>query len=75
MDSRPTRKSLGNVVNQAISNLDAPALFGDVIPDVIKIAFSPWRYTMRHYRCDADSASKRARPRSFTSPASSRMES
>ena len=42
------KEAVGYGVNQAIGDLDVTAFFCDVKPDVVKIAFSRWRNTMRH---------------------------
>lgn len=62
-------------VDQTVGNLDAAAFLRREIPDVVKITLRPWRYPMGHQRGETSSARRRARPRSFTSAASCRMDS
>lgn len=68
-------ESAGDRVYQAGGNIHAAAFSSDVKPDVIKVSFGLRRYTVRHYLALANSAIRRARPRSRTSAASSRMDS
>ncbi|HXB73275.1 MAG TPA: hypothetical protein VNY05_33870 [Candidatus Acidoferrales bacterium] len=42
------KEPAGDRVNQAGGNIHAAAFFGDVKPNVIKIGFGLWRYTVRH---------------------------
>ena len=68
-------ETAGDYVNQAGRNIHAAALFGGVKPTSFKIGFGLWRYPVRHQRAPANSAIRRARPRSRTSAANSRMDS
>jgi hypothetical protein len=68
-------ETAGDRVNQASGGGNAATLSGDVKPDVIQIGLGLGRYPLRHYREPANSAIRRARPRSVTSAASSRMDS
>src|ERR1035437_10203369 len=68
-------KPVGDGINHAVGNLDAAALLGHVIPDVVKLGFGFWCNTVCHQRVGGEiSAARRARPRCFTSSASSRMD-
>ena len=68
-------ETAGDCVYQAGGNIHAAAFSSNVKPDVIKVSFGLRRYTVRHYLALANSAIRRARPRSRTSAASSRMDS
>src|ERR1035437_4565136 len=41
-------KPVGDGINHAVGNLDAAALLGHVIPDVVKLGFRFWCETARH---------------------------
>jgi len=69
------KETVRDGINPAIGNLDAAAFPGDVKLDVIKICFGAWGDAMCHQRGAVSSARRRARPRSFTSPASCRIDS
>src|ERR1019366_7329404 len=68
------KEPVGDGINHAVGNLDAAALLGHVIPDVVKLGFGFWCNTVCHQRVGEISAARRARPRFFTSSASSRMD-
>src|SRR5260370_4868787 len=67
-------KPLGDGIDHAVGNLNAAAFLGRVIPDAVKLGFGMRGDTVRHQRPGVRSAAKRARPRCFTSAASSRMD-
>src|ERR1035437_5880620 len=67
-------KPVGDGINHAVGNLDVAALLGHVIPDVVKLGFRLWCNTVCHQCVGGYSAARRARPRFFTSSASSRMD-
>src|SRR5664279_5609341 len=43
-------KPIGDGINQMVSDCNATALFGDVIPDIIEVGCRLWRYAVRHQR-------------------------
>jgi len=51
------KETLGNRVNQAGSNIRAPAFLGDVQPDVVKVSFRRWRDTQFTYQARAPALS------------------
>ncbi|MGA3264386.1 MAG: hypothetical protein ABSC47_10125 [Terracidiphilus sp.] len=68
-------KAIGKEFGEAVGDFKAAAVSRDVAPDVIQIGFGLRRRAMGHYLAAACSAASRARPRCFTSLASSRMDS
>jgi hypothetical protein len=58
-----------------VSDCNATALFGDVIPDIIEVGCRLLRYAVRHQRGEDCSAARRTWPRYFTSSARSRIDS
>src|ERR1035437_3441286 len=68
------KKPVGDGINHAVGNLDAAALLGYVIPDAVELGFGFWCNAGGHQRARGRSAARRARPRFFTSLASSRID-
>jgi hypothetical protein len=66
-------KALGEEFGEAVGNFQAAALARDVAPDVVQVGFR--RSPVGNYLAAACSAASRARPRCFTSLASSSMVS
>jgi len=42
------KEAIGNGVDHAVRNLDATALLGDVIPDIVQLDFGLWCKTVSH---------------------------
>jgi hypothetical protein len=59
------QKSVRQVVDQTIGNLDAAAFLGDVKPNIIQIGLGSGRYTMRHLAGRRGEFSQKAGASSF----------
>ena len=68
-------QSIGDGINEAIGNFKTAALGRKVLPDIVKVGVRLRCPAVSHQRETCSSAARRARPRRFTSPASSRMDS
>jgi hypothetical protein len=74
-ESGGENESVDYLVDQLRGNTHTAAFFGNVKPNVVKIGFDDRCDAICHYSASANSAIKRARPRSLTSAAICRMDS
>jgi len=63
-------KLIGDGINHTVGDIHAATLTGQVQPDIVKIGICSGRPIVGHQRAKDRLASKRARPRCFTSSAS-----